>query len=98
MDQFCVSADDSYRRCVCSSKLTDVQSRERALSQSTTQIQDFKDLNIDVITKTGAEVTAMLSATDGESTQEKIKDKSDSAKQLSNITSVLSNTKTKKLN
>lgn len=97
MDQFCASADDSYRRCVCSSKLTDVQSRERALSQSTIQIQDFKDLNIDVITKTGAEVTAMLSATDGESTQEKIKDKSDSAKQLSNITSVLSNTKTKSL-
>ena len=97
MDQFCASADDSYRRCVCSSKLTDVQSRERALSQSATQIQDFKDLNINVITKTGAEVTAMLSATSGETAQANAKDTSDSAKQLSNITSVLSGTKTKSL-
>lgn len=97
MDQFCASANESYRRCICSSKLTEIQSRERALSQSSTQIQDFKDLNIDVITKTGAEVTAMLSATDGEIAQANAKDTSDSAKQLSNITSVLSGTKTKSL-
>lgn len=97
MDQFCATANESYRRCVCSSKLTEIQSRERALSQTSDQLQDFKNLNINVIDKTAAEVTAMLSASEGEAAQEKAKDKSDSAKQLSGISEVLSNTKTKAL-
>ena len=66
MDQFCATVDDHYRRCICSSKLNTVQSRENALSQTSTQLQDFKDLNIDAILKTPEEVKAMLSASDGE--------------------------------
>ena len=66
MDQFCANANDTYRRCVCSSKLTEIQSRENALTQAGYQIQDFKDLNISVINKTANEVNAMLSATTGE--------------------------------
>ncbi|MBR2511078.1 MAG: hypothetical protein IKB59_02820 [Alphaproteobacteria bacterium] len=97
MDQFCATANESYRRCVCSSKLTEIQSRERALSQTASQLQDFKGLNISVIDKTGAEVQAMLSASEGETAQANAKDKSDSAKQLSGISEVLSNTKSKAL-
>ena len=95
MDQFCGTLNESYRRCICSSKLETVKSRERALGQTASQLQDFKDLNIDVILKTPGEVRAMLSASEGEETLEKTKDKSESAQQLHAITSVLNNTRTK---
>ncbi len=97
MDQFCANQNETYRRCVCSSKLTEIQARERALKQSANQIQDFKDLNIEVIPKTGAEVKAMLSATAGESTAALAKDKSASAQSLAGISEVLTNTKSKSL-
>lgn len=97
MDQFCGAADDTYRRCICSSKLTEIQSRERALSQTEGQLQDFQNLNLAVIDKTAGEVGAMLSATAGEIAQSNAKDKSDSAKQLSGISDVLSKTKTQSL-
>lgn len=97
MDQFCATMDTSYRRCICSSRLTDIKSRERALSQTTNQLQDFKDLNIEVIPKTAAEVKAMLSATEGESTAATTKDTSSSAQKLAGISEVLSNTKAKSL-
>ena len=97
MDQFCATANESYRRCTCSSKLTEIQSRERALSQTSSQLQDFKNLNIEVINKTGNEVKAMVSASEGEIAQANAKDKSASAQQLSGISEVLSNTKTKAL-
>ena len=38
MDQFCATANDTYRRCVCSSKLSQVQARERALGQTAEQL------------------------------------------------------------
>lgn len=97
MDQFCAHANDTYRRCICSSKLQEVQSRERALGQTADQLSDFKNLNLDVINKTAAEVTAMLSATAGEYTQATTTDNSNSAKQLSGISEVLSKTKSKSL-
>lgn len=91
MDQFCATANDSYRRCVCSSRLTDIQERERALSQTSNQLQDFKDLNIEVISKTAEEVNAMLSASEGE--QAIKNDTSESAQKLSGIKDVLSSSK-----
>ena len=97
MDQFCGSVNDTYRRCYCSSKLTEIQSRERALSQTANQLQDFRDLNLTVIDKTASEVTAMISATEGETAQTTTKDKSSSTKQLSGISDVLSKTKKKSL-
>lgn len=95
MDQFCATLSDSYRRCVCSSKLENVKARERILGQTASQLQDFKDLNLDSILKTPGEVHAMLSASEGEATLEKTKDNSESAQQLHAITSVLNNTRTK---
>ncbi len=97
MDQFCSTANDAYRRCICSSKLSEIQSRERALGQASSQLQDFHDLNLAVINKTAAEVNAMLSATEGEFTQSITTDKSASASQLSGISEVLSKTKNKSL-
>lgn len=97
MDQFCATANDTYRRCVCSSKLSQVQARERALGQTADQLNDFKNLNLDVIDKTAAEVTAMLSATAGEQAQATARDKSNSAKQLAGISEVLSKSKSQSL-
>lgn len=95
MDQFCANANDTYRRCVCSSRLSEIQEKERALSQSANQIQDFKDLNLEVIPKTAEEVKAMLSATEGESAIKN--DNSASAQKLAGISDVLSSTKSKSL-
>lgn len=97
MDQFCAEQNDTYRRCVCSSRLQEIQSKERALSQASDQITDFKDLNIEVIPKTAAEVKAMLNATEGEMYANISNDKSASAQALAGISEVLSNTKSKSL-
>lgn len=97
MDQFCATADDSYRRCVCSSRLTEIQDRERALTDTSNQLQTFADFNIDAISKTAAEVSAMSTATAGESIAATAKDTSASASALSGIVDVLSGTKTKAL-
>jgi len=97
MDQFCAQQNTTYRRCVCSSKLATIQSRERKLSQTSDQLQDFKDLNIEVIPKTGAEVKAMMNATVGETIASALRDSSDSTQKLAGISEVLSNTKSKAL-
>lgn len=97
MDQFCASADDTYRRCICSSRLYDIKSKQRALNQTADQLQDFKDLNIEAIPKTAAEVKAMQTASEGEMVSSVIKDKSSSIAQLAGISSVLSKTKSKSL-
>ncbi len=97
MDQFCATQNDTYRRCVCSSKLSEIQSRENALMQTANQLQDFKDLNIAVIPKTGDEVKAMLTASEGEAIASAMRDKSDAIQQLAGISAVLSTSKTQSL-
>lgn len=97
MDQFCATADDSYRRCICSSRLNEIKTKQRALGDAADQLQTFKDLNIDVIPKTAAEVNAMLTASSGESYASKARDNSASAQKLAGISSVLSRTKSNAL-
>lgn len=97
MDQFCAVQNETYRRCVCSSRLNSIISGESLLSQTATQLQDFKDLNIDIIPKTAGEVQAMLSASAGETAAATTKDASQSAQQLKNISTVLNSTKSKAL-
>ena len=97
MDQFCANADETYRRCLCSSKLYELKKKQSALNQSADQLQDFKDLNIEAIPKTAAEVKAMQTASEGELVSAFIKDKSASVAQLTGISAVLSNAKTKSL-
>ena len=97
MDQFCATADDSYRRCICSSRLSEIKAKQRALGDAADQIQNFKDLNIDVIPKTAAEVNAMLTASSGESYASRARDNSASAQKLAGISSVLAKTKSNAL-
>lgn len=97
MDQFCANANDTYRRCICSSKLSEIQAKESALSQTNDSIQDFKNLNLSVIDKSANEVNAMLTATTGEWTQSNTVDTSDSALKLAGINDILSKTKQKSL-
>ena len=97
MDQFCAGLDDHYRRCMCSSKLDTVKSRENALTNASNQLQDFKDLNIEAILKTPDEVKAMLSASEGEKKLNDTRDNSASNKKLTAISDVLKNAKTNSL-
>lgn len=97
MDQFCATQNDSYRRCVCSSRLDTIKSRERLLSQTADQLQDFVDLNIDVIPKTAAEVKAMISASEGELAASASRDTSTATKSLAGISEVLNKTKSNAL-
>ena len=95
MDQFCATLNQNDRRCICSSKLGNIQAQEKKLSQTADSLNDFEALNIDAISKTAAEVKSMATATSGESSIRK--DKSDSAKTLNSIGAVLQNTKQKSL-
>ena len=97
MDQFCATADDAYRRCMCSSRLDEIKTKQRVLSDAGDQIQNFKDLNIEAIPKTAAEVNAMLTASSGEYAASIAKDTSASAQKLAGISSVLAQTKSKSL-
>lgn len=89
MDQFCALQDEKYRRCMCSAKMETVLMRERVLSQTSGQLQDFKDLNIESIVKTPEEVKSMLNATEGELKLANTRDNSASAKKLIAISDVL---------
>ena len=94
MDQFCATQNEDYRRCVCSSRLSEIQSKENKLSQTADSLKDFQDLNIAAISKTAGEVNAMVNGTAGETAIKK--DKSSSANTLNNISSVLNSTKQQK--
>ena len=95
MDQFCANLNADYRRCICSSKIQNIQSQEKKLEHTAESLNDFESLNIDAISKTASEVKAMSSATSGENAIKK--DTSDSMKDLQKISTVLQNTKQKSL-
>ena len=97
MDQFCATANDTYRRCICSSRLTEIKKKQLALSDAADQIQGFRDLNIEAIPKTAAEVNAMVTASQGEYTATITKDTSNSAQQLAGVSTVLASTKARSL-
>ena len=91
MDQFCATQNDDYRRCVCSSRLTDILTQEKTITQTGESLQDFQNLNIDVISKTGDEVKSMVSASNGEKNIKK--DNSGASKTLDSISEVLQQSK-----
>ncbi len=97
MDQFCGTLDDKYRRCICSSKIYEVQNRERALGNASNQLQDFRDLQLTVVDKSSNEVNAMINGTAGEKQQNFMKDTSNAASELSGISAILSKTKKQSL-
>ena len=92
MDQFCANANDTYRRCFCSSKYTEFRDTEDALDRAKTLLMQFEDNNLNAVDKTAAEVNAMYSATVGEAAIKS--DTSGAAKILDEISDLLSGKKT----
>jgi hypothetical protein len=91
MDQFCAKADDTYRRCYCSSKITEFRNTLAALDEAKTLLMRFEDNNLNAVDKTADEVSAMYSATVGE---QAIKNDPSGAQQtLSEISDLLSGRK-----
>ena len=66
MDQFCANANDTYRRCFCSSRFEEFRDTEAALDEAKTLLQRFEDTNLAAVDLTASEVDAMYSATIGE--------------------------------
>ena len=91
MDQFCANANDTYRRCYCSSRYAEFRNTEDALDQAQTLLMRFEDNNLNAVDKTAAEVGAMYSATVGESAIKN--DTSAAAKMLDEIGDLLSGKK-----
>ena len=91
MDQFCANANDTYRRCFCSSRFNEFRNTENALDQAKTLLMRFEDNNLNAVDKTAAEVNAMYSATVGEAAIKN--DTSAAAKMLDEIGDLLSGKK-----
>ena len=91
MDQFCANANDTYRRCYCSSRYADFRNTENALDEAKTLLMRFEDNNLNAVDKTAAEVNAMYSATIGEAAIKN--DTSGAAKILDEIGDLLSGKK-----
>ncbi len=91
MDQFCANANDTYRRCYCSSRFTDFRDMEDAMDQAKILLQEFEDNNLNAVDKTAEEVNAMYSATVGEAAIKK--DTSGAQKILNEIGDLLSGKK-----
>lgn len=91
MDQFCANANDTYRRCYCSSRFADFRNTENAIDQAKTLLMQFEDNNLNAVDKTAAEVNAMYSATVGEAAIKK--DTSAASKMLTEIGDLLSGKK-----
>lgn len=92
MDQFCANANDTYRRCFCSSRFTGFRDTEVALDEAKVLLQRFEDNQLNAVDKTAAEVDAMYSATIGEAAIKN--DTSAAQKTLNEIGDLLSGKKT----
>lgn len=91
MDQFCAKANDTYRRCFCSSRFTEFRDTEAALDQAKTLLIQFENNDLNAVDKTAAEVNAMYTATAGEMAIKN--DTSGAAAMLSEIGDLLSGKK-----
>lgn len=96
MDQFCATANETYRRCFCSDKFTEIRNTEAALDEARNLLAQFEDNNLNAVDKTADEVNAMYSATVGEAA---IKQDTSAAQQtLDRISDLLSGKKTTSVN
>ena len=91
MDQFCAVANDTYRRCFCSDKFVDFRNLSDSLDQAVSMLADFQNNNLEAVDKSAAEVSAMYSASEGESAIKR--DTSASQKLLNNINDLLTGKK-----
>ena len=93
MDQFCAVANDTYRRCFCSDKFSNLRDTSDNIDQALGILLSFQNENLDAVNKTAAEVNAMYTATAGENAIKK--DTSASQKMLDEIGDILSGKKSK---
>lgn len=96
MDQFCAKLNDTYRRCICSSKYEQLRNTEDGIEEALTLLAKFEDNNLNAVDKTAEEVNAMYTATSGEMAIKN--DTSGAAQMLSEIGDLLSGKKTAKNN
>lgn len=66
MDQFCANLNDTYRRCYCSSRYTEMRDTEAALDEAKNLLVSFENNHLNAVGMTAEEVNAMYSATVGE--------------------------------
>ena len=88
MDQFCATANATYRRCFCSDKFADFREKTERLDTAVSMLAQFQDNNLNAVDKTAAEVKAMYTASAGEKAIKK--DTSASQKLLNSINDILS--------
>ncbi len=91
MDQFCAGMNETYRRCYCSDNFRNLRDKEEAMDAATTMLARFEDNNLNAVTLSADEVSAMYSATAGESAIKK--DTSGAAAMLEEIGDLLSGKK-----
>ena len=65
MDQFCQLKSDEYRRCSCSSRISNLKSIRENIVETNDKLTEFTE-NLDVVGMTAAQATAMHTASDGE--------------------------------
>lgn len=91
MDQFCANANDTYRRCFCSSRYTEFSETEERLDAAKNLLTRFENNNLAAVSLSAGEANAMYTATIGE---EAIKnDTSGAAQMLAEIGDLLSGKK-----
>ena len=91
MDQFCAKANETYRRCFCSSKYAEFRDTEAALDEAINLLAQFESNNLEAVELSAEEVAAMYSATEGENAIKN--DTSAAASMLSEISDLLSGNK-----
>lgn len=65
MDQFCQLKNEDYRRCSCSSRVSELGEVREVIQQAGQQLTVFTE-NLDVVGMTAAQATAMKTASEGE--------------------------------
>ena len=65
MDQFCQLKNDSFRRCSCSDRIFDFQDVSESYQKANEQLTEFSE-NLDVVSMTKEQASAMKTASAGE--------------------------------
>lgn len=91
MDQFCAKANETYRRCYCSSRFLEFRDKESGLETAKEMLMQFQNNNLAAVGLTEGEANAMYTATVGE--QAIKNDTSAAAAMLSEIGDLLSGKK-----
>jgi len=90
MDQLCGMANDTFRRCACSERITYLRQQHHAMDQAVNMLADFEMTNLWVVGMSRDEVQGAFSASEGERALERNRDTSESMRLLESIGDILS--------